>query len=243
MNLKRLQRNWDELARTDPLWAVLTDPYKRGNRWDAEEFFETGAREIDALIHYIESLRVNLPRRKALDFGCGVGRLSQPLADHFEEVWGVDIAPSMIGLARKYNRYGDRCKYRVNHTDDLRVFSDDSFDLVYSLLTLQHMPPYYAKGYIKEFLRVLQPGGLLVFQMAGRPAAVLRQFLRRLLPHSLILAYHKLRYGHPIEMYGIPREKMVAFLQDNGARVLDVREDTSAGAGWTSFRYSALKPL
>jgi ubiquinone/menaquinone biosynthesis C-methylase UbiE len=248
VDLRHLQRTWNDLGRTDPLWAVLTAPDKRGNRWELGQFFATGVGEIDALMRYIESLGLSLPKRKALDFGCGVGRLTQPLADHFHEVWGVDIAPSMIELAREYNRHGDRCKYHVNDKGNLSFFPDQSFDLVFSLLTLQHMPPEYAKAYIREFLRVLRPGGLLVFQMAGEqtavrtgPAVSLRRFFRWLIPEPVIRAYRKLRYRHLIEMYGIARGEMVAFLEENGARVLDVQQDTSAGGGWTSFRYFALK--
>jgi len=249
MNLQHLQRNWDELGRKDPLWAVLTEPQKRGNRWALDDFFATGVGEVNALMHHIESLGLRLARGKALDFGCGVGRLTQPLADHFDEVWGVDIAPSMIELARKHNRHGDRCQFHLNESDDLRFLSDNTFDLVFSLLTLQHMSPKYAKAYLKEFLRVLRPGGLLVFQMAGEPTVArggpvraLRRFLRLLAPEALLRAYRKLRYGHLIEMHGIPRDEMVAFLKENGARVLDVQQDTSAGGGWTSFRYYAVKP-
>ncbi len=198
MKLEQLQRNWDELGREDPLWAVLTEPEKRGNRWDRDEFFATGTGEIGALMQRVESLGINLRRGGALGFGCGVGRLTQGLADHFDEVWGVDIAPSMIELAREYNRHGDRCKYRVNDTGDLGFFPDESFDLIYSLLTLQHMPAEYAKAYIREFLRVLRPGGVVAFQAAGEPTAVrrgpaaaLRRFLRLLTPQPLLLAYRK----------------------------------------------------
>ena len=34
MSIDELQRTWDELALTDPYWAILTYPEKRGNRWD-----------------------------------------------------------------------------------------------------------------------------------------------------------------------------------------------------------------
>jgi SAM-dependent methyltransferase len=248
MDLKHLQRNWDDLGRTDPLWAVLTWPGKRGKRWDPQDFFAIGRREIEALIRYMDSLPIDVQRRKALDFGCGVGRLTQPLAEHFDEVWGVDIAPSMIELAGRYNRHGDRCQYRVNDSDDLQLFADETFDFVFSHLTLQHMDPRLAKGYIRDFLRVLVPGGLLIFQMAGEPTATrrgparaLRRLVRRLIPDRLMTAGRKLRYGHLIDMYGTKREDVLRFLDDNGARVVDVREDTSAGGGWTSFRYCAAK--
>jgi ubiquinone/menaquinone biosynthesis C-methylase UbiE len=236
------------LGRKDPLWAILTWPGKRGHRWDRGEFFETGERDVERLIGYIDSVGHSFSRRRALDFGCGVGRMTQPLARHFDEAWGVDIAPSMIELARRFNELGERCKYRVNDAPDLRCFSDDTFDFVLSHLTLQHMPPESAKQYMKEFLRVLAPGGLLVFQMAGEPTKVrpasirrLRRFVRGLIPEALIKLYRKARYRHLIDMHGMKREEVVRVLEENGAEVLDVRPDTSAGGGWTSFRYCATK--
>src|ERR1700682_912533 len=49
-----------------------------------------------------------------LDFGCGVGRLTQGPASYFASVRGVDIAPSMIELAKRHNRYPDVCHYDLN---------------------------------------------------------------------------------------------------------------------------------
>ena len=73
----------------------------------------------------------------------------------------------MIKLVKRYNRHGQRCRYYLNERADLRLFESESFDVIYSSLVLQHMTPTYAKSYIKEFLRVLVPGGLLVFQFPG----------------------------------------------------------------------------
>jgi len=50
---------------------------------------------------YIESLGVEPSGGRALDFGCGLGRLTQPLAERFDEAVGVDIAASMIEGARR----------------------------------------------------------------------------------------------------------------------------------------------
>src|SRR5207244_5372763 len=121
-----------------------SDPEKRGNKWSVEEFFETGTREIRALMDYLASLRIDGSKRKALDFGCGAGRLTQALAAYYAEVSGVDIAPSMIELARKYNRHPDRCEYFLNARADLSLFPDGEFDLVYSNITLQPIDPPHA---------------------------------------------------------------------------------------------------
>lgn len=245
MRLKALQHVWDKLGRKDPLWAVLTAPDKRGNRWDEAEFFATGTQAVEGILRHVESLGLTLGRGKALDFGCGVGRLTQALASHFDEVHGVDIAPSMIERARSHNRCGDRCTYHVNDRDDLALFGDGAFDFVLSLITLQHMPPAPANKYLCELVRVLAPGGVMVVQTAAEQLALspgsLRGLLRRAAPAPVLRAYRRLRQGHAIDMYGIPREEVVGLLEANGATVVDVAEEPSAGAGWTSFRYCARK--
>ena len=165
MELKELQQNWDEFGNTDPLWAVLSWPEKRHGRWRHKDFFATGEAEVDAVMHYLAALCVSLGRQRRLDFGCGVGRLTQAMCGHFQECVGVDIAPSMIRLARKYNRHAERCQYLLNAADNLQLFSDRSFDLVYSNIVLQHMKPEYSKNYIREFVRILSPGGVAIFQL------------------------------------------------------------------------------
>ena len=42
---------WERHARRDPLWAILSDPTKKGRRWDLQRFFETGAREISLALY------------------------------------------------------------------------------------------------------------------------------------------------------------------------------------------------
>jgi SAM-dependent methyltransferase len=165
MDLRDLQRHWDTFGRTDPYWAILTDPARRGDRWDLEAFFATGAEEIAA--HMEVAARRGVPRRRgrALDFGCGAGRLTQALAGHFAAVVGVDVAPSMVALARAHNRHGARCTYVVNDRPDLRDFADASFDLIYTGRVLQHIEPRYSVSYLREFVRVLAPGGFLSFDL------------------------------------------------------------------------------
>jgi SAM-dependent methyltransferase len=168
MGLDDVRRSWDELARKDALWAVLSAPDKRRGRWDAESFFRTGREEVAQVLAEAEGLGLVPGPDLALDFGCGVGRLAQAMGDRFRSVVGVDIAPSMIELAERFNRHGDRCRYVVNDRPDLALFRDGEFDFVYSNIVLQHIPPPIGAGYIREFVRVLRPGGLLVFQVPSR---------------------------------------------------------------------------
>lgn len=151
MRLKDAQKNWDLFGKIDPLGSILT---VKGKKWEVDEFFRTGEKEIFCLMKHLGSIGLTIGQKKALDFGCGIGRLTQALAPYFKEVRGVDIAPSMISLAKSHNKHGERCQYYVNREDDLRIFPDKSFDLILSKITLQHIEPVYGKNYIKEFVRV-----------------------------------------------------------------------------------------
>lgn len=171
MDFQDLKKNWNEFGQQDPLWAILADPTKKNNRWNLDEFFQSGRDEINEVVAYVQGLGVLQQQGSALDFGCGVGRLSQALCPHFAQVKGVDIAASMVEQARQYNQFGDRCEYFLNEKSDLSQFSDSSCDFIYSNIVLQHMRPDYSQGYLREFLRLLSPGGLLVFQLPSELAS------------------------------------------------------------------------
>lgn len=157
---------WNTLADRDPLWAILSDPTRIG-RWDLETFFRTGEREISTLIYQLDRLpgAGALARAQALDFGCGVGRLTQALARHYSSVVGVDVASKMIDHARRLNRSPESVTFVHNTREDLRALDDRRFDLIYSDLVLQHMAPAIALKYVDEFVRLLAPGGIAVFQL------------------------------------------------------------------------------
>jgi ubiquinone/menaquinone biosynthesis C-methylase UbiE len=230
MNLRELQENWDGMGRRAPLTAILTTRMS----WSEEDFFETGMKEVKELIRDIESLGQGFPRGRALDFGCGVGRLTQSLADHYVEVVGVDIAPSMIELAEKMNRHGDRCRYFLNERDDLRMFGDDQFDLIYSNITLQHMEPRYAFRYVKEFLRVLSRDGLLVFHM---PSERKGRNTLDYLPRRVSAFLQRLILGGAMEMHGAPRDVLTEFIEDLGGEVRLVKQSGGAGPHWETYEY------
>ena len=131
-----------------------------------DEFLRTGEEEIGALLGRAGELGVPEAFGRALDFGCGAGRLTRALAARFGECVGVDIAEAMVAEARRINADCESCTFVVNDAPDLGRFADSSFDFVYSTLVLQHLPgrPLVA-GYVAEFVRVLAPGGVAVFQL------------------------------------------------------------------------------
>jgi ubiquinone/menaquinone biosynthesis C-methylase UbiE len=220
MKLRELQRNWDEWARTDPLYAVLADPEKQGGKWDPEDFLATGRQEIAKILPSIEELGLER-RSRALDFGCGAGRLTQALAEGFESVVGVDISSTMLEIAKQLNRRGGACRFMLNERDDLSLFGDGEFDLAYAFIVLQHMAPKYAARYLSEFFRVSAPGGLVVFQM---PEPFRWQAIKAFVPEWALAGVRRLlgRSGPVMQMYGMTREDVTALVTRSGGSVVKV---------------------
>ena len=172
MDIDRLQKNWSNLGRRDPFWAILSDSRRRGGEWKLDDFLQTGHDFVWFLVRHLQGLQVELRLDRALDFGCGYGRLTQGLAKHFTEVVGLDIAATMIEGARQIDRSDGRCEFVHHTTADLGRFDDASFDFALTALVLQHMRPQYSMGYLRELLRLLRPGGALVFQLPIEPKAL-----------------------------------------------------------------------
>jgi SAM-dependent methyltransferase len=213
------KREWDDLARLDPLWAILTDRDKQYGKWKRDEFFHSGETEINRFM--TSSGFVARRDGKALDFGCGVGRLSRALRPYFAEVYGVDISEEMVRLAREFT---PDCKFLVINDHKLRPFANNFFDFVYSNRVLQHQPSkYLVESYICEFVRVAKPRAMVVFQLPFR-----RRFRRILQPrqrvYSLLRAvgfgpeflYRNLRLN-PIRNISMAPEQVNAILDSAGA--------------------------
>jgi ubiquinone/menaquinone biosynthesis C-methylase UbiE len=248
--MRRFGWAWNELGETNALGAILTKDGRIGE-WTLPEFFETG---VGDAAHFMEGLdqiaRVN--RRMALDFGCGVGRITRALGTYFETVVGLDVAPSMIERARTLNADCPNCTFVLNRAPNLRQFADGTFDVIFSRIVLQHIRPAIVRRYIPEFVRVLAPGGVLMFQLPEvmstdsrqlfEDAPVIGSSLKRRLPRSLVVAWRRLKYfllvrssGAQIEMFGMPRAEVEALIREAGGRLVETTPDHShgdVGDGW-----------
>ncbi len=222
MSLRRfrsLARSWEGLGRTDPLFGILSDPAKWGGKWDADEFFASGRAHVESLLRSLNDARASFKRDTCLDFGCGVGRLTVPLSGSFNRTIGVDVARSMIDLARRYHAASTQCEFLVNRGLDLRQFPDATFDFVHSCLVLQHIPPDLSMRYIAEFFRVCKPGGLVVFQLPSETR-----------PESVISAEHALpdsAYDAAIAMTEAP-----ASLEASALATIDVMVTNDSPMSW-----------
>jgi SAM-dependent methyltransferase len=210
----RMRRDWNDRAREDANFYVAFGRRGQG----AEEFFATAKDVVVGLERELKRMPRNANRRawRALEIGCGPGRLMLPMSRHFGEIHGVDVSDEMISRARE-NLAGIPHAH-VHHTSgaDLAPFSDESFDFVYSYAVFQHIPSReVVMQYLAEAQRVLKVGGFLRAQING-----LDETARRY---------------DTWEGVRIPAADIAAFARENGLQLLAL-EGARTQYMWTTMR-------
>ncbi len=121
------------------------------------EFAEKGLFEYEIAV----VKRFFAPGMTVLDIGCGTGRTTGPLCEMGIDAIGIDFSSAMIAKARQTHPSVNfmRCDAK-----DLSPFPNESADgILFSLNGLALLTPNEKETALKEFFRVLKPGGAFVF--------------------------------------------------------------------------------
>lgn len=240
----RHRQQWETLGTDDPYWAVLSESAKQHGGWDKEEFFQTGVDEIRYVLAQVSTLGVEHRFGIALDYGCGVGRLSRALSASFERVVGVDISEAMLTEARAANSNFHNIQFVRNGGKKLPDVADDSIDFIYSNIALQHSPRASQSSVLKEFCRVLRPGGALVFQTPSHQnLTTIKGFLHLLLGNRILNLARTIKYGkrRVMEMHTFAKHEVLELLRKDGLTIVKVERYDAAGDAFVGFLYFATK--
>jgi 2-polyprenyl-3-methyl-5-hydroxy-6-metoxy-1,4-benzoquinol methylase len=159
-------RDWERLGATDPYYGVLIDEkYRKGNLTPKakEAFFKSGEQHIAKVMASIcKHIDSTYAPRKALEFGCGVGRLVIPLAKLAEHVVGVDISESMINEAKRNCESLSIRNVTFVKSDDNLSQLNERYDLIHSYIVFQHLSVRRGEAIFKRLLQRLENGGVCV---------------------------------------------------------------------------------
>ena len=164
---RQMERFWDARAREDAYYFV--DSRLRYGDPDTERFWSEGEADLDALLLAVDASVE--PGQTVVEIGCGLGRLTRPLAARAAAVIALDVSSEMLARARDLNPGLENVDWVHGDGRSLHGVDDASADLCVSHVVFQHIPdPRITLDYVREMGRVLRPGGEAVFGVSNDPA-------------------------------------------------------------------------
>ncbi len=164
--LTTMRDYWDARAEEDAFYFV--DNRLDYGHPDHERFWADGPRLLDQILGEVGA-RIQ-PGDEIVEIGCGVGRMTRPLAERGRSVRALDVSARMLELAREHNPGLDNAQWILGDGSSLGAIADASADVCFSHVVFQHIPdPEITLGYVREIGRVLRPGGWTVFQISNAP--------------------------------------------------------------------------
>jgi SAM-dependent methyltransferase len=225
--IEHVTETWTTLGREEPHWSVLSnDAFKSRNfERNADWFYESGARDTNLVTAILERYGLSpADLRRAVEYGCGVGRVTPHLAAVFSDLVGIDISESHLSFAGKAI-----AKNGCNNVHLVLARAPDfgmvaPFDVWFSNIVLQHNPPPIIALILRRMFSLLDPGGVAIFQVTTYAPGY----------RFNVAEYLGAPKAGAIEIHCLPQRVIFELAHGAGCVPLDVREDSAMGYPWLS---------
>jgi SAM-dependent methyltransferase len=210
---------WTHAGETAPHWSVLTEerflPHNIAD--NLQTFYAAGAWDAQVVDATLGRIGRNTGEfQHCVDYGCGVGRVTLQLARRFPRVTGLDISAPHLHLARETCRAAGFAHVTLTQVTPERLMPVESCDFWYSRIVLQHSPPPVAMHVLRQAFRVLETGGIAMFQIPVWSQG-----------YSFdVASYLAGSPGADMEMHAIPQRAILELADWQGLVLRDLREDS-----------------
>jgi 2-polyprenyl-3-methyl-5-hydroxy-6-metoxy-1,4-benzoquinol methylase len=219
--IEKVENTWSRLGQEDAHWSVITSEKFRKNNIDEnlEEFFAMGEGDISRVEFALNRVGVSLSDIDlAIDFGCGVARLSIPLAKRCKQVLGADISNAHLQEAKTNVQRAGLENLDLRLVGSISAIRDlPEANLVFSLIVLQHNSPPVMLEILKALCSRVKTGGFLYIQVPTYRVGYRYDAESDLANTSGEMAMHVLS-----------QDILLQTIQDAGLTILEVAEDGSA---------------
>jgi SAM-dependent methyltransferase len=220
-----IQSAWQQMGDEEPYWSVLTAKRYAGSTISGkrlDEFYASGNAKIDQIRNTFERNGIDPSGVKTcLEYGCGVGRVTQALCRMFEHVYAVDISAPHIKLGKDYLDSHQNPNVSWIHLSQFdQVPRLPAVDMVFSEIVLQHNPPPIISYILRCLLRLLKPGAVALFQVP-----TYRRDYRFTLDDYLT----NMAPAKKLEMHLLPQKEIFRIFAEEDIAVIEVMEDALAG--------------
>jgi SAM-dependent methyltransferase len=235
--VQRIHDAWSHLGDARPHYSVLTTAafLPENIAGSMESFWKSGRQEAATIRALLQRHGFSdLKQKTCVEYGSGVGRVTVPLAELFEEVHAYDISDGHLSLAENRAREvrADNIKFHSCAAKPLCALK--KCDFFYSRIVFQHNPPPVMRELVLLALRSLNAGGVAIFQLP-----IYMKGYRFSIEEYLGKAPRL-----DMEMHCIPQREIFGLVAAQGCSVLEVREDSSVGrADWISNTFVVARPV
>ncbi|NET33188.1 MAG: class I SAM-dependent methyltransferase [Cyanothece sp. SIO1E1] len=187
-------QQWEKYGKRDPYFGVIRDEkycLENLNGQAIADFFKSGEDYIDYILKLIKQhLDPDFSPQKAVDFGCGVGRLVMPLARRSQQVVGMDVSEAMLAEAMKNCDAHSFKNVDLIKSDDNLTQLQGQYNLIHSYIVFQHIPVKRGERIFAQLLEHLAPNGIGVFHFTYAKSHPLNQI--RSLVQAIPFSYNLL---------------------------------------------------
>jgi ubiquinone/menaquinone biosynthesis C-methylase UbiE len=136
-----------------------------GNDLTLKEFVDTGDKEVQLYIRLLELGDIKFESSTLLEIGSGIGRMTSAFTNRCEKVIAADVDSAFLERCRQtVARFGRIDRLTTLHVSNGRTLAlnDDTVDLAFSYITLQHCQPHDALELVNQAILVTRSGGTVV---------------------------------------------------------------------------------
>ena len=136
-----------------------------GNDLTLKEFVDTGDKEVQLYIRLLELGDIKFESSVLLEIGSGIGRMTSAFTNRCEKVIAADVDSAFLERCRQtVARFGRIDRLTTLHVANGKTLAlnDNTVDLAFSYITLQHCQPNDALELVNQAIRVTRSGGTVV---------------------------------------------------------------------------------
>ena len=219
----RIKFEWTHLGEVEPYWSTITQPQYHLEQFEAsrQQFYDSGKYVLDIFLAALRRSNINPSNiQSCLEVGCGVGRVSQFLAQFFPKLIAVDISMPHLLIAKTQVESLGLTNAEFVHLDDPRAMHQlPNVDAILSVITLQHNPPPVMAWILKNLLNILNPGGVAFIQIPTYRNGYLFEAER----------YLQTAQPNTLEMHFLPQHEVFRIISESNSICLEIREDSMVG--------------
>jgi SAM-dependent methyltransferase len=221
-------REWEIIGKNDPYFGVITnEKYSKDNLNNEriEEFFDSGYAHIDKILTRIKKyIDPNFEPKRALDFGCGVGRLVIPLSGIADYVVGVDVSDSMLKEAIINCKNKSIINVKFIKGDDNLSKLTGSYNFIHSYIVFQHIPIRRGMHLFERLLELLENDGIGVIHITYSKVSkikVITQWIKSNIPlvNNIYNIVKGKKFFHPnMQMNSYDLNKILSLIHKKSIR-------------------------